>query len=225
MCIRDRSHSNLKLADSIDVRDRSFQFKTHPNIDKQSFLSSKLISLRDKSKAFPANDQSLGVLRWRKIAPADDDSLVPLTLTTWVSPSESQQGFDVTIEYENISELELTDLVFTIPLFPQEPVDINTESSTAADAEVINMDQETGTSISISQIGANDSGVLAFSIEAPYEDALYPMTVSFQESSRDISAKSFTGMAIDSVVLATDHDQELPYDVIASLKSDEYLVQ
>lgn len=221
----DLSHSNLKLADSIDVRDRSFQFKTHPNIDKQSFLSSKLISLRDKSKAFPANDQSLGVLRWRKIAPADDDSLVPLTLTTWISPSESQQGFDVTIEYENISELELTDLVFTIPLFPQEPVDINTESSTSAEAEVINMDQETGTSISVSQIGANDSGVLAFSIEAPYEDALYPMTVSFQESSRDVSAKSFTGMAVDSVVMAADHDQELPYDVITSLKSDEYLVQ
>ncbi|AJU39886.1 AHL_G0017660.mRNA.1.CDS.1 [Saccharomyces cerevisiae] len=221
----DLSHSNLKLADSIDVRDKSFQFKTHPNIDKQSFLSTKLISLRDKSKAFPANDQSLGVLRWRKIAPAEDDSLVPLTLTTWVSPSESQQGFDVIIEYENVLETELSDVVFTIPVFPQEPVDINTESSTCSDAEVVNMDQETGTSIKISKIGANDAGALAFTIEAPYEDALYPMTVSFQESTRDKSAKSFTGMAIQSVVMADDHDQELPYDVITSLKSDEYLVQ
>ncbi|CAI4061213.1 hypothetical protein SKDZ_06G1190 [Saccharomyces kudriavzevii ZP591] len=221
----DLSHSNLKLAESIDVRDRSFQFKTHPNIDKQSFLSSKLISLRDKSKAFPANDQSLGVLRWRKIAPAEDDSLVPLTLTTWLSPSESQQGFDVIIEYENVLETELTDVIFTVPVFPQEPVEINTESSTCPDAEVINMDQETGTSVKVNRIGANDSGALAFTIEAPFEDALYPMTVSFQESNREKSARSFTGMAIDSVVMATDHDQELPYDVIASLKSDEYLVQ
>ncbi|EJS43881.1 ret2p [Saccharomyces arboricola H-6] len=221
----DLSHSNIKLADSIDVRDRSFQFKTHPNIDKQSFLSSKLISLRDKSKAFPANDQSLGVLRWRKIAPAEDDSLVPLTLTTWVSPSESQQGFDVIIEYENVSETELADVVFTIPVFPQEPVDINTESTTCPDAEIVNMDQETGTSIKINNIGASDSGALAFAIEAPYEDALYPMTVSFQETTRDKSAKSFTGMAVSSVVMANDHDQEQPYDVIASLKSDEYLVQ
>ncbi|CAI4452648.1 CEI_1a_G0017430.mRNA.1.CDS.1 [Saccharomyces cerevisiae] len=221
----DLSHSNLKLADSIDVRDRSFQFKTHPNIDKQSFLSTKLISLRDKSKAFPANDQSLGVLRWRKVAPAEDDSLIPLTLTTWVSPSESQQGFDVIIEYESVLGTELADVIFTIPVFPQEPVDINTESSTCSDAEVVNMDQEMGTSIKISKIAANDAGALAFTIEAPYEDALYPMTVSFQESTRDKLAKSFTGMAIQSVVMANDHDQELPYDVITSLKSDEYLVQ
>ena len=217
----DLSHSNLKLADSIDVRDKSFQFKTHPNIDKQSFLSTKLISLRDKSKAFPANDQSLGVLRWRKVAPAEDDSLIPLTLTTWVSPSESQQGFDVIIEYESVLETELADVIFTIPVFPQEPVDINTESSTCSDAEVVNMDQEMGTSIKISKIAANDAGALAFTIEAPYEDALYPMTVSFQESTRDKLAKSFTGMAIQSVVMANDHDQELPYDVITSLKSDE----
>ena len=221
----DLSHSNLKLADSIDVRDKSFQFKTHPNIDKQSFLSTKLISLRDKSKAFPANDQSLGVLRWRKVAPAEDDSLIPLTLTTWVSPSESQQGFDVIIEYESVLETELADVIFTIPVFPQEPVDINTESSTCSDAEVVNMDQEMGTSIKISKIAANDAGALAFTIEAPYEDALYPMTVSFEESTRDKLAKSFTGMAIQSVVMANDHDQELPYDVITSLKSDEYLVQ
>ncbi|KAF6060501.1 Adaptor complexes medium subunit family protein [Candida albicans] len=79
------------------------QFKTHPNVDRNLFQSESHISVKDKSKTFPSNDQPLGVLRWRSVGKQDDTSLVPIVFTIWVSINEEGQA-QVTVEYELTNE-------------------------------------------------------------------------------------------------------------------------
>lgn len=54
----DYALATLSLDSVVDVKNKSFQFKTHPNIDKAGFLNNKILGLRDPKKTFPSNDQS-----------------------------------------------------------------------------------------------------------------------------------------------------------------------
>ncbi|QLQ80025.1 hypothetical protein HG537_0D00250 [Torulaspora globosa] len=217
------AHAKLALDDSVDVKDRSLQFKTHPNIDKNEFLNSKIISLRDNKKAFPSNDQSLGVLRWRKVGAADDKTLLPLEISTWVSPSEQSDGvFDVTVEFEvneNYTQT-LNEVLFTFPVFT-ENVSINADSN-EHNATIVDIDEDTGVTIKLESIAPATSGVFAFTIEAPYEDGLFPINVDFKHS--EANARSVSGVSISNVTSSLESEEALPYDVITSLKTEEYIV-
>jgi hypothetical protein len=57
-----------------------FQFKTHPNINKQLFSAESTLGLKDPSKAFPTGS-ALGVLKWRLAT--TEESLVPLLINCW----------------------------------------------------------------------------------------------------------------------------------------------
>ncbi|CCC70885.1 hypothetical protein NCAS_0F04010 [Naumovozyma castellii] len=222
------AHSQLALLDSINVKDKAFQFKTHPNIDKNKFLSSKLISLRDAKKSFPSNDHSLGVLRWRKVCSADDTSLIPLNVSAWVTPSDNGEGiFDVTLELEITEEYgqELENVSFVLPVVT-ENVKINDESNDF-NARIAGMDEEVGITIKLdSSITPGSSGVVAFTVEAGLEDAMFPITVGFKHV--DESGKSLTGVGIANVTTMAGEEQEegeeLPYEAVAVLKTEEYLV-
>ena len=50
------------------------------NVDRNLFQLESHISVKDKSKTFPSNDQPLGVLRWRSVGKQDDTLLVLLSL-------------------------------------------------------------------------------------------------------------------------------------------------
>ena len=60
---------------------RNFQFNQHPNIDKELFRQAGCIGLKTAGRAFPTN-VDVGVLKWR--LQSTDESLVPLTVNTWV---------------------------------------------------------------------------------------------------------------------------------------------
>lgn len=220
---KELAHAKLALAESVDVKDRSLQFKTHPNIDKNEFLNSKTISLRDKGKAFPSNDQSLGVLRWRKVAAADDKTLVPLEISTWVSPSEENDGvFDVTVEFEVNEDHKQTldDVLFTFPVFT-ENVSINTDNN-EHNATIVDIDEDTGITVKLESIAPGMSGVFAFTVEAPFEDGLFPINVDFKHS--EASGESIAGVSIANVTSSHEGEETLPFDVITSLKTEEYIV-
>lgn len=221
---RELAHAKLVLDESVDVKNRSLQFKTHPNIDKNEFLNSKVISLRDKEKAFPSNDQSLGVLRWRKVGAADDKSLVPLEISTWVSPSDERDGvFDVTVEFEVNADYEgtLDEVSFTFPVFT-ENVSINPENN-EHNATIVDVNEDVGVTIKLDSIAPATSGVFAFMIEAAYEDGLFPINVDFKHS--EASGKTLAGVSIARVTSSlADNEEALPYDVITSLKTEEYIV-
>lgn len=220
---RTLAHAKLTLDDSVDVKDKSLQFKTHPNIDKAKFLQSKTIGLRDQDKAFPSNDQSLGVLRWRKVGAADDKSLVPLEISTWVSPSDENEGvFEVTLEFEtNENCLQpLENVLFTIPV-ATENVSINSDNN-EHNATIAGVDSEVGITVKLDSVTPGTSGVIPLVIEAGYEDALFPISVEFKSS--EVNGKSVTGVSVAEVSSSQDEGQQLPYDVITSLKTEEYVI-
>lgn len=219
------AHANLKLVDSVDVKDRSYQFKTHPNIDKSNFTSNGVISLRDKKKSFPSNDQSLGVLRWRKIGKADDKSLIPLDVSTWVTANEDNGLFDVTIEFEVNEDYnkQIEDLYFIIPIFAENDVAIN-EDSNDCKAKIISVDDEQGIIIKVDEISPANPGIISFSVAAEAEDALFPINVTFKHTETANDSSSLVGVGIGHVSKREDDNEELPYDVITTLKSEEYVI-
>lgn len=99
------SHSAAAAADT--------QFKPHPNVDKTAWSKSSLVKMRDANKGFPVG-QDVKVLRWKMSK--KDDSLIPLAVNCWPSPSD--QGQTVTVEYELENEAlgTLKDVLISIPL-------------------------------------------------------------------------------------------------------------
>lgn len=92
---------------------KGFQFKTHPNIDKNLYGSANVLGLKDPSRPFPTGSE-LGILKWRM--QTKDESLVPLSINCW--PSVSGGESYVNIEYESSSDLDLQNVTIVIPLPP-----------------------------------------------------------------------------------------------------------
>jgi hypothetical protein len=44
---------------------RNYQFKTHPNIDKQLYTRSNVLGLKDPARPFPTEGAPVGILKWR----------------------------------------------------------------------------------------------------------------------------------------------------------------
>lgn len=88
-----------------------FQFKTHPNIDKQLYANDQVLGLRDPERPFPTGS-ALGILKWR--FNTTDESLVPLLINCW--PSVSGGESYVNIEYESQAAFDLQNVEIAIPL-------------------------------------------------------------------------------------------------------------
>lgn len=225
-------HAQLKLSSPpINVlKDRSYKFETHPNIDKASFLSNGIISLKDKqNKTFPANDQSRSVLRWKKsITSETSDFTLPLTVNTWVAENDTNL-YDVTIEFEiNNDKVEsLDDLYFIVPVLPTKTdVQLNQDSNECG-AEIVSIDDEQGIVIKVSEFQRGAQGVINFIVDAEFEDALFPISVMFHHNNVDFSTKdksSLIGVSIGEVNDCQDEATTLPYDVVTTLKTDVYEV-
>ena len=169
--ISDPALTKVKL-DLIANAVHGAQFKTHPNVDKVQFNTSKIIQLKDVSKGFPANN-SVGVLRWNAAASADASDVLPITFAVWVNKG-SHESFTVTAEYEVIGSDNLHDVVVTIPYSTSEPA----ISSFDAVYEV------SGDSLewTIGTVASNATGAFEFEAQAEDEAEFFPMTVRFSKS-------------------------------------------
>ena len=181
--ITDPSLTKVKLELVADASTGA-QFRTHPNVDKALFSGSKAIQLKDPSKGFPPNN-SVGVLRWKATAKADDSGILPITFTVWVNKA-SGDSYTITVEYELTGGDLLKDVVVSIPFSTAEP----SVSSYDSVYEV------TGDSIEWS-IGAvdeeNSSGAFEFEAQADDEGEFFPMSVSFSK------AKPFVNVDVSSL--------------------------
>lgn len=218
------AHSQITIGKNIKANDKSFHFKTHPNIDKNLFASSNVLGLRNKDKAFPSNDHSLGVLRWRKVSGADDKTIVPLEVSTWVSASDDVDGkYEITVEYEineSFKDVKLEDLIFTIPVYT-ESVQINDDNNDV-NAVVENIDDETGVSIKVDNLVPGSSGVFSFTIESDSEESMFPIDVSFKNITKGNG--TLTDITVESVTSTQEEDAAFPFDVITVLKNEEYVI-
>jgi coatomer subunit delta len=170
--ITDPSFTKVKL-DLVANPTSGAQFRTHPNVDKNLFTSSKAIQLKDSTKRFPANN-SIGVLRWRATASSEQSDVLPITFTVWVNKGADESS-TITIEYELTGNDTLRDVVVTIPYSTSEPA----VSSFDAVYEV------TGDSLDWT-IGTvdeeNQNGAFEFEAQAEDESEFFPMSVRFSKT-------------------------------------------
>ena len=185
-----------------------FQFKTHPNINKQLFSAEQSLSLRDAGRPFPTGS-SLGVLKWR--LQTSDDARVPLLINCW--PTETAGGgCEVNVEYELNGSHDLRDVRIAIPL-PDQPQNVS-----AADAgEAAYSRRENALIWTIPMIDeSNASASVEFSVVAA-PDALFPIQVSFS------SPKTICEIDVPDVLSAED-GASFPFAKTAMLSVEQYSI-
>lgn len=206
--ISDPSLTKVKL-DLVANPSHNAQFKTHPNVDKAQFNSSKIIQLKDTSKGFPANN-SVGVLRWSATAPADTAGVLPITFTVWVNKG-SEDTYTITVEFEMTGSDTLHDVVVIIPYSTSEPA----ISSFDAQYEVSG-DSLEWTIGTVDELNA--SGAFEFEAQAEDEAEFFPMSVRFSKS------KPFMDVDVTSVTLV-EMDQDVSFTKDVKSMADSYLIE
>ena len=153
------------------------QFRTHPNVDRNLFNSSKIIQMTNATKGFPVN-QSVGVLRWRATPKADDTSALPISFTVWVN-KDGAGSSTLTVEYELTGGDALDDVSVSIP-FSVEP----TVSSFDANYEVAGDSLEW----TVGSVGeSNATGSFEFDAATDDENDFFPMQIRFSKSTPFVS--------------------------------------
>ena len=167
--ITDPAFTKVKL-DLVANSSHGVQFRTHPNVDRGLFNSSKSVQMSNTSKGFPVNN-SVGVLRWRAIPKADDTSAIPITFTVWVNKG-SDDTFNITVEYELTGADTLKDVAVIIPYATSEPA----VSSFDAQYEVSGDSLEWNIGL-VDEASA--TGSFEFEAQAGDENEFFPMQVKF----------------------------------------------
>ncbi|KAL6451326.1 RET2 Coatomer subunit delta [Candida maltosa Xu316] len=207
-------------------------FKTHPNVDRSLFQSEAVITVKDKSKTFPSNDQPLGVLRWRSVGKQDDTSLVPIVFTIWVNGADSGQA-QVTLEYELTSEFvdshpnhpNIENLKILVPVLTH---DVHLQEGSGNDTVSYEIYEEQGVVFNIGSISIDDpQGSFEFTVPVDDEDSLFPMQAQFEISNQEVveSDVSLGGVSIIDVVANNDDEASLPFDLHSNITSENYLIQ
>ncbi|EGW32113.1 uncharacterized protein SPAPADRAFT_61194 [Spathaspora passalidarum NRRL Y-27907] len=206
-------------------------FKTHPNVDRNLFTSGSVISVKDKSKTFPANDQPLGVLRWRSVGKADNSSLIPIVITAWVNVDGSGVAH-VTLEYELTSEFidshsatesHVQGVRITVPIVSDD-VQLQDGGNDQISYDVSNE----GIIFQIGEISIEDpQGSFEFTIPVSEEDDLFPLEVQFDIVNTGVveSDVSLGGVSIIDVVANNEDEASLPFDLHSHVTSENYIVQ
>lgn len=190
--ISDPTLTKVKL-DLVANASHGVQFRTHPNVDKSLFNSSKAVQMSNVAKGFPVNN-SVGVLRWRATPKADDASAVPITFTVWVNRG-SDDTYNITVEYELTGGDPLKDVTVIIPYATSEPA----VSSFDATYEV------SGDSLEWT-IGlvddSNSTGSFEFEAQAGDENEFFPMQVKFGKTKPfiDVDVMDITLLEINEAV-------------------------
>eukprot|EP00252_Welwitschia_mirabilis_P008750 TRINITY_DN2088_c0_g1_i2.p1 TRINITY_DN2088_c0_g1~~TRINITY_DN2088_c0_g1_i2.p1 ORF type:complete len:529 (+),score=130.01 TRINITY_DN2088_c0_g1_i2:321-1907(+) len=172
-----------------------FQFKTHPNINKELFSNENILGLKDPNRPFPAGTvgDGLGVelLKWRM--QTTDEALVPLNINCW--PSVSGGETYVNIEYEASKMFDLQNVIITIPL----PALRDPPSVNQIDGEWRYDSRRSILEWSILLIdSSNPSGSMEFVVPRADAASFFPINVTFS------AAKTFYDIKVTSIIPLKD---------------------
>ncbi|KAI0395354.1 putative coatomer subunit delta [Xylariaceae sp. FL0594] len=206
--IADPSLTKVKLNLSANAS-HGAQFRTHPNVDRGLFMSSKVIQMSNVARGFPVNN-SVGVLRWRTTPKTDDTSALPISFTVWVN--KGANGLHtITVEYELTGGDTLKDVSVVIPYATSEP----TVNSFDAVYEV------SGDSLewTIGTVDAdNGNGSFEFDALADDENEFFPMQVRFSKTT------PYVDVDVSSVMLV-EEEEEVTFSKEIKSVADNYLVE
>jgi len=210
LLVSDPSAGKLTVAVSFGDNP-GFQFKTHPNINKQLFADQSILGLKDASRSFPPGN-ALGVLKWR--LQTTDAAMVPLTVNCW--PSVAADGTcEVSMEYELVrSGMELGDVTMTIP-FPPGCAAPKTECE-AGEATYSARNNALVWAIPLIN-RSNSSGTLEFTVAGVDAASLFPIAVDFK------STKTFCDMVIGDVV-NLDNNQPIRFVSATNISVESYSI-
>merc|ERR1719378_217663 len=203
----------VKLASTDNT---GFQFRCHPNMNKQKFSSERVLMLKDPTRSFPAgpDKEPLGVLKWRRVYAATDEDDVPLRIGCWPSPASDVTS--VTMEYELLNPaLELHDVTITIPVtVGHRPV----VDSGSAETQWDQRSQSLVWTIDLVD-EESSSGSMEFKVPCNVDPAnLFPVNISFT------SPSSLTDIRVESLV-ALPENTPAAHSVETRLSTDAYDVQ
>lgn len=171
--ISDPSLTKIKLFLAANAS-HGVQFRTHPNVDRGLFTSSKAIQMSNVARGFPVNN-SVGVLRWRATPKVDDTSALPISFTVWVNKG-SEGNYTMTVEYELTGGDELRDVTVLIPYSTSEPSVSNFDATYEVSGD--SLEWTIGT---VNEDNAN--GSFEFDAQADDENEFFPMQVRFSKTS------------------------------------------
>lgn len=213
------AHSTIML----DLnKDLDLQFKTHPNVDKLLFNQDSILGLKDKTKGFPSNDQSLGVLRWRGVGKVDDANLLPLTFSCWVN-TDGNGVVDITLEYETSERFQDSDHPISQAFIFVPAAGCNALLK-EDENNVVSMEfMESGFILLITKLDSILSGSFEFSVECEDEELLFPMEVSFNVEN---GLSNLSGVEITNITSLSSESEgeELPFDLYYNLASEGYYI-
>jgi len=206
--ISDASLTKVKLNLTANAS-HGAQFRTHPNVDRGLFTSSKVIQMSNTARGFPVNN-SVGVLRWKATPKSDDTSALPINFTVWLNRG-SGNNYTVTVEYELTGGEELRDVAVTIPFATSEP----SVSSFDATYEV------SGDSLEWAVGTVNDenaSGAFEFDAQADDENEFFPMQIRFSKTT------PFVDVDVTSVSLI-EENEEVTFSKDIKSVADNYSIE
>lgn len=193
-------------------------FKTHPNVDKKLFNEEGVVALKDQTKPFPSNDQSLGVLRWRSTLKAGhSEGLLPIILTTWAS-NNNDGTVGLTFEYEVDASKGVDEVTVIIP--------IGNASLEGSDHDNASLDfTEDGIFLTLTSLLDNPQGsVEVLAREVDDEEALFPMEIQFDSTTRvDETSQAISGLRVEGVT-SLESNAPLDYDTDMCRSSEGYYV-
>lgn len=186
-----------------------YQFKTHPNIDKQLHANEGILGLKDPNRPFPCGS-ALGILKWR--FQSRDESKVPIIINCW--PSVSGGESFVSIEYEASDVMEYENVSIIIPLpSSREPPTIN-----SCDGEFAVDSRRNELVWTIDLIDdSNRNGSMEFVTPACDGELFFPVQVNFSARS------TLCDVRIVGVSRTTD-DTPVKYGGETKLTVEEYTV-
>lgn len=195
--VSDPSLTKIKLALQA-VASHGAQFRTHPNVDRNIFNSSKVIQMSNAARGFPVNN-AVGVLRWRATPKVDDPSACPVTFTVWINNDGGK--FNITIEYELTGGDTLRDVSVAVPYQGSEPVVSSFDASYDVSGDILEWNIGTVDD-------ENPNGSFEFEAETADENDFFPMTVRFNKATPYIDVDVSRDGLIANLWILTDNYQK-----------------
>jgi len=175
---------------------KDFQFKAHPNMNKNLYSQNQILALKDSTKSYPVGSPT-GVLKWRWAT--KEEKYIPLIINVW--PSSSGGETTVPVEYEKKCDFDLTNVVVSIPIPGASPV---------VGEAVGSYDYDPKKGILYWRIplidNDNRTGSLEFTVPQASNSQFFPVQVSFTSKTTfaSIQVLSVTGNNQEKVEYATE---------------------